>query len=132
MIHSFRSYEQSSAIRRLEGPEFIVLLGTVLQPSQPGRQQVSDGNNTAITIRLLLQNVSDDSSFVATRAARQLPHPRIQVRQQLTKRCLILLMKLPQLRPTSTRANRLDRLAIFTRLARLSTPRESSRSAWPR
>ena len=49
-------------------PGFIFFRCFSLQASKYGRQQCTDGNATSMTIRLLLQNISDDFSFVATRA----------------------------------------------------------------
>ncbi len=48
-------------------PVFVVFRYFDLQACKYGRQQRTDRNATSMTIRLLLQNICDDFSFVATR-----------------------------------------------------------------
>ncbi len=48
-------------------PVFVFFCCCDLQAGKYGGQQRTDGNATSTTIRLLLQDTSDDFSFVATR-----------------------------------------------------------------
>ncbi len=45
-----------------------------LQAGQDCGQQLTDGNGASMTVRLLLQNMSNDFRFVATRVVGKLPN----------------------------------------------------------
>ena len=50
----------------------MFLLGSVLQTGEYGRQQLTDGDTAAMTMRLPLQDLRDNFRFVAARVAGEL------------------------------------------------------------
>ena len=78
-------------------PGFFLFGCFDLQSGKYGRQQGPDCDRASAAIRMLSEDSGDHLRFTLPRMIRQLVYRGLQVGQYLVHRCLVYVMKMPQL-----------------------------------